>query len=78
MGIFDMFRKRKPIPAPWSKYYTDEELDIIIPNISLYKQVVNSSESYPDFLAYKYLGDVLVLVEKDYSNRDRFVFILNK
>ena len=56
MGIFDMFRKRKPIPAPWSKYYTDEELDIKIPNISLYKQVVNSSESYPDFLAYKYLG----------------------
>ena len=54
MGIFDMFRKRKPIPAPWSKYYTDEELDIKIPNISLYKQVVNSSESYPDFLAYKY------------------------
>lgn len=56
MGIFDIFRKRKPIPTPWSKYYTDEELNIKIPNISLYKQVVNSSESYPDFLAYKYLG----------------------
>ena len=56
MGIFDIFRKRKPIAAPWSKYYTDEELNIKIPNISLYKQVVNSSESYPDFLAYKYLG----------------------
>ena len=25
-GIFDIFRKRKPIPAPWSKYYTDDEL----------------------------------------------------
>lgn len=56
MGIFDIFRKRKPIAAPWSKYYTDEELNIKIPDISLYKQVVNSSQNYPDFLAYKYLG----------------------
>lgn len=29
-------------------------------------------------LAYKYLGDVDVFIEKDYSNRDRFVFILSK
>ena len=56
MGIFDIFRKRKPIVTPWSKYYTDEELNIKIPDISLYKQVVNSSQNYPDFLAYKYLG----------------------
>ena len=25
MSIFDIFRKRKEIPAPWAKYYTDEE-----------------------------------------------------
>ena len=30
-------------------------------------------------MAYKYLGkDIVVLVEKDYNNRDRFVFIYNK
>lgn len=29
-------------------------------------------------LAYKYLGDVDVFIEKDYSNRDRFVFIISK
>lgn len=29
-------------------------------------------------LAYKYLGDVLVKVEKDYSERERFIFIQNK
>ena len=33
MSIFDIFRKRKTIPAPWSKYYTDDELNISIPNI---------------------------------------------
>ena len=29
-------------------------------------------------LAYHYLKDVEVIVEKDYSNKDRFVFIFNK
>lgn len=29
-------------------------------------------------LIYKYLGDVLVYVEKDYSGKDRFIFIENK
>ena len=28
-------------------------------------------------LAYKYLSDVLVIVEKDYSDKDRFVFIVS-
>ena len=40
MSIFDIFRKRKTIPAPWSKYYTDDELNITIPNISVYKQLL--------------------------------------
>ena len=56
MSIFDIFRKRKPILTPWSKYYTDDELDIKIPNISLYKQLLNTAEKYPDNIAYKYLG----------------------
>ena len=29
-------------------------------------------------LVYKYLGDVLVYIEKDYSGRDRFIFVENK
>jgi len=56
MSIFDIFRRRKKIPAPWSKYYTDEELNITIPNISLYKQILNTKNKYPDNTAYKYLG----------------------
>lgn len=56
MTIFDSFRKRKTIPSPWSKYYTDEDLNIKIPNISLYKQIVKTKDKYPDFTAYKYFG----------------------
>ena len=56
MSIFDIFRKRKEIPKPWSKYYTDEEMDIKIPNISLYKQIKNTANKYPNNFAYRYLG----------------------
>ena len=56
MSIFDIFRKRKPIPAPWSKYYTEDELDIKIPNISLYRQVLNTANKYPNNISYKYFN----------------------
>lgn len=56
MSIFDIFRKRKEIPKPWSKYYTDEEMDIKIPNISLYKQIKNTASKYQNNFAYRYLG----------------------
>lgn len=56
MSIFDLFRKRKDIPKPWSKYYTDEEMDIKIPDISLYKQLKNTASKYPNNFAYRYLG----------------------
>lgn len=56
MSIFDIFRKRKEIPTPWSKYYTDEELNIKIPNISLYEQVLRSYKKYPDNIAYQYFN----------------------
>ena len=56
MSIFDIFRKRKPIPTPWSKYYTDDELDIKIPNISLYKQnIFFGNDLYFICLAVVYL-----------------------
>ena len=50
MNIFDIFRKRKEIPAPWSKYYRDDELIINIPNISLDKQLLNTANKYPNNL----------------------------
>ena len=47
MSIFDVFRKKKTIPAPWSKYYTKEEMNLNIPDISMYKQVKDSASKYP-------------------------------
>lgn len=56
MSIFDIFRKKKKLDAPWSKYYTEEELNIKIPNISMYDQVKNSTNKYPNNTAYEYFG----------------------
>ena len=56
MTIFDGLRKRKKIPSPWDKYYTKEDINIKIPNTSLYKQIVETKNKYPDYTAYKYFG----------------------
>ena len=55
MSIFDFFRVRKALKAPWSKYYTKEELNIDIPNISMYDQIVLTSKKYPKYTAIKYM-----------------------
>ncbi len=54
MSIFDIFRRKKEIPAPWSKYYKEEDLNIKIPNISMYEQVKRSAAKYPSYTAYEY------------------------
>lgn len=56
MSIFDIFRKSKKIDAPWSKYYTEEELNVKIPNISMYDQVYSSAIKYPKNIAVQYMG----------------------
>ena len=54
--LFNIFRKKKPIPTPWAKYYTEEELNYPIPDITLYDQVKKSTEKYPYNVAIKYMG----------------------
>ncbi len=56
MNLFAFLRRRKPIPEPWAKYYTKEELNIKIPDISMYDQVKKSSYLYPNYIAYEYMG----------------------
>ena len=51
MNIFSFLRRRKPIPEPWAKYYTKEELNIKIPDISMYDQVKKSAHLYPEYIA---------------------------
>ena len=54
--ILDFFRAKKKVPTPWRKYYTEEEMNFEIPNISIYEQVRLSSEKYPNNKAIEYLG----------------------
>jgi len=56
MDFFKFFKTKKKIPAPWSKYYKDSELEIDIPDINLYDQVKKSSKLYPDYIAIKYMN----------------------
>ena len=56
MNIFSFLRRRKTIPEPWAKYYTKEELNIKIPDISMYDQVKKSAYLYPNYIAYEYMG----------------------
>lgn len=56
MNLFAFLRRRKTIPEPWAKYYTKEELNIKIPDISMYDQVKKSSYLYPNYIAYEYMG----------------------
>lgn len=56
MSIFDVFRRKKRIPSPWAKYYSKSELNIKIPNTTMYNQVRDSSLKYGDMVAVEYMG----------------------
>lgn len=56
MNIFSFFHKKKKLDAPWEKYYTKEELNYKIPDITMYDQVKNSTEKYPNNIAVEYMG----------------------
>ena len=59
MSIFSIFHKKKKLDAPWEKYYTQEQLNYRIPDITMYDQVKNSKEKYPFNPAVKYMGKVI-------------------
>lgn len=56
MSIFDIFRSKKKIKAPWEKYYNDAEKNIRIPNISMYDQIKLSTYKYPNKRAINYIN----------------------
>ena len=67
MGIFDIFRSKKKLDAPWSKYYTKENLEVHLPDISMYEQVRLSYIKYPSNTAIQYMGrkfDYASVIEK--------------
>ena len=56
MSIFDIFTRKKKLKAPWEKYYTKEDLNYKIPDITMYDQIVNSTKKYPKNIAVQYMG----------------------
>jgi len=57
MSIFDIFRRKKTkLKGPWEKYYSDEEKNIRIPNITMYEQILLSENKYKNYKAIEYLG----------------------
>ena len=56
MSIFDIFRKKKKINAPWEKYYKKEDLNVKIPDITMYDEVYKSYIKYPYNVAISYMG----------------------
>ncbi len=56
MSIFDLFSVKKKINAPWEKYYTKEELNENIRDISMYDQIKESASLYPNNRAILYEG----------------------
>ena len=47
--------KKKP-NAPWSKYYHKKDMDLFVPDISLYEHFLNRMKNYPDRNAFDYFG----------------------
>ena len=55
--LFNLFKIKKDIPAPWKKYYDDNEFNIKIPNISIYEQIKRTCLRYPNSVAIEYLSN---------------------
>lgn len=55
MSIFDAIKKNKT-KNYWSKYYTEEEWNIKVPDISIYEYMSNSAQEYLETDAYNYFG----------------------
>ena len=49
-----IFNNKNKLVAPWKKYYNDEDLNIKIPNINMYDQILSFEKKYPDNIVYEY------------------------
>jgi len=56
MGIIPFINKPKKLKAPWAKYYSEEEMNLKVPDITMYDQIKKSKDLYADLTAYSYFG----------------------
>ena len=58
MNIFNIMKKNK-IKNKWSNYYTKQEWNINIPDISIYKHMSTNAEKYLEVNAFNYFGKTM-------------------
>ena len=58
MNFFSLIGFKKKPKARWAKYYSKKEMNIDVPNISIYQQLKNRSleNNYKDNVALEYFG----------------------
>lgn len=56
MNFFRFLGFKKKPKAPWSKYYHKKDMDLSVPDISLYDNFLNSMKKYPNNNAIDYFG----------------------
>ena len=54
---------KKKLKAPWAKYYTKKEMNLKIPNQSIYEFLKDSCEEHPNAIALSYFGKNLTFKE---------------
>ena len=75
--LLNIFNKKKKVPTPWRKYYTDDEFNFKLPDISLYEQVYRSRLKYGNYTSYEYFGKK-VTYKKFIKQIDRCSYSLKK
>ena len=73
--MLNIFKKK--VPTPWKKYYTDDEFNFKLSNISLYEQVKRTKLKYPKYTSYEYFGKK-VSYKKFIKEIDRCSYSLKK
>ena len=56
MSIIDKIKSLNKPKALWEHFYTKEERNLIVPDITMYDVVSNSAKEYPNYIAYSYFG----------------------
>ena len=56
MGIIDKIKELKKPKAIWNNYYTKDEINLKIPDKSIYELIRESCEKFPNLYAYEYFG----------------------
>jgi len=57
MNILDLFNNKKKPKAPWSKYYKEEDMDLKVPNTSVYNYFESKVSKYGNRNCIGYYGN---------------------